>query len=608
MSKTGDTKNRILDLLSRRRMTLTDISKELGLAPSTVNQHIQELLRVNAIHQVDNPFIVKWKYYEANPEFMKATATSGLGVDRTLGSPMFRAIGAIAIVAVLAGLAGYWLFGTSGAVPQTTGSVQQELGAGTVPAGVTVFSLSDAPGVSTISALNISVSGAMIHSTSTGKWYTVFSSNTPKTFDLVALRNTSQLLSGANLSGGMYDEIVLEVANASAVVNGNTQTVFLPSGDLRIFGKFNVSGASNSSNSMGGNSSGSNWVNIDFNLNRSVHITGDGKVILLPVINLLAESGANLSVGANSMIQKVREGRIELKEVESMDVGGNMTSNSVSVGQDEQLGVESGFHMGPSFISRVLIVNTSQTRGPIFIRTGHKLIVIANATDTSQLMQNLSANLIVTVVGAGSPPANETERIRCNSDEEAGSLSCFAEGNIDGGNVGNIIANDSGSLFGFGDGGHPHGMMVVNGNITIGGGRGGGSVNSGGRGNGGSGSGSASGSESGSETSNINVNVTGRFNGTLSNSNYPPWANASWQDCGSSDQCMIAPVTYCQNGAPQQSTCVNQNYQSQYMTAYNASVRGDPATPRFCPMYVLAVLKSCSCIQKTCTLVIGGGG
>ena len=68
MGKTGDTKKRIYEMLGQRNKTLTDISNELGLAPSTVSQHLQEMLDSGAIRLVeDRPR--KWKYYEINRNY-----------------------------------------------------------------------------------------------------------------------------------------------------------------------------------------------------------------------------------------------------------------------------------------------------------------------------------------------------------------------------------------------------------------------------------------------------------------------------------------------------------------------------------------------------------
>lgn len=69
MSKTWDTKKKILKLLSKGNMTLSELSVALNLAPSTVSKHIEELKAVGAISMVDNPYIKKWKYYTATPGF-----------------------------------------------------------------------------------------------------------------------------------------------------------------------------------------------------------------------------------------------------------------------------------------------------------------------------------------------------------------------------------------------------------------------------------------------------------------------------------------------------------------------------------------------------------
>ena len=68
MSKMGETKQRILDSLGNKSKTLTDLSNELNLAPSTVAEHIRDLLSMDAIREIDD-VPRKWKYYEINPMF-----------------------------------------------------------------------------------------------------------------------------------------------------------------------------------------------------------------------------------------------------------------------------------------------------------------------------------------------------------------------------------------------------------------------------------------------------------------------------------------------------------------------------------------------------------
>lgn len=63
MSKFFKTKKHILEALSGKNMTLTELSQDLGLAASTVSQHIRELIDTGEVEHVDNPWIKRWKYY-----------------------------------------------------------------------------------------------------------------------------------------------------------------------------------------------------------------------------------------------------------------------------------------------------------------------------------------------------------------------------------------------------------------------------------------------------------------------------------------------------------------------------------------------------------------
>lgn len=451
MSKIWDSKKRILDMLSAKKMTLTEISDKLGLAPSTVNQHIRELLNAGAIRQVYNPFILKWKYYEANPDFEGVAAAVRRPATNFMANPLAKALPILVIIAVAA----FILLGASGTSLTNAVYAQQSLAPGSVPQGLTVFSLSDAPAVSSISAVNISVSSAYVHSTTTGKWYIIFSSNTPKTFDLVKLRNVSAVLSGANLPAGTYDEITLEISNASAVVNNQSEPVFLPSGDIRIFGKFVMgstanTSSSNTSTSSAMNGSASNtidWVNLDFNLSMSVHITGDGKVVLLPVIDLNGHVNAQLNVSANGTIEAHKRGNTAAHEVVGMDEHGDMSENTrVPLNASITVNANSGddTHAMVTIVSNQHI---SPHATPIVIRTDENLVVITNVINLTSIVSGLngSANSTIRVVGHQN---HGDGSINCTSVN--GTISCQARGEIGAGELGHIIEGNAGAGFGIG--------------------------------------------------------------------------------------------------------------------------------------------------------------
>lgn len=52
----------ILKSLDRRRKTLTELSKEFGMSPSTIKEHMDNLCKAGLTEQMDEGH--KWKYYE----------------------------------------------------------------------------------------------------------------------------------------------------------------------------------------------------------------------------------------------------------------------------------------------------------------------------------------------------------------------------------------------------------------------------------------------------------------------------------------------------------------------------------------------------------------
>ncbi|MDE1834007.1 MAG: winged helix-turn-helix transcriptional regulator [Candidatus Micrarchaeota archaeon] len=63
MGKRYETKRAILDMLSAKQGTMTDISRVLGLSHSTVSQHLKELESTGEIEMLYNPHFRKLKYY-----------------------------------------------------------------------------------------------------------------------------------------------------------------------------------------------------------------------------------------------------------------------------------------------------------------------------------------------------------------------------------------------------------------------------------------------------------------------------------------------------------------------------------------------------------------
>jgi len=147
-------------------------------------------------------------------------------------------------------------------------------------------------------------------------WITVL--NESKTYDLLALTNLEKLLTSADMEAGSYNIIRLRISNVSVVLNGQAQEAKLPSSKIDIKVHFTVTANSTS------------LVSLDFNLNDSLHITGDGRIIMAPVIKVEVD----------------REVEIEIKDGEVKKSGGEKETET-EVGMDERGNVSEGRRIAP---------------------------------------------------------------------------------------------------------------------------------------------------------------------------------------------------------------------------------------------------------------------
>ncbi len=175
MGKFGETKSKIVDLLNQRNMTLSEISERLNLAPSTVSQHLQELEQSGKIKKSDEQHSRKWQYYELD----RRDSERGLSIAASQRgrASIFAAVAIFAAFIIAYVLSSY--------MPVEPMLLQMSPNMA-VPAGATVFTISDSPMQYNISAVYVKLNSIAIHSQTTGKWYTIPSY---ATFNIVELRN-----------------------------------------------------------------------------------------------------------------------------------------------------------------------------------------------------------------------------------------------------------------------------------------------------------------------------------------------------------------------------------------------------------------------------------
>ena len=197
--------------------------------------------------------------------------------------------------------------------------------------GSVSYTVSDArQTLSSVSAVNMQVQSIQMHSTTTGQWYSVPVSGSGN-YNLTALTSTYAFVGGANVPAGNYDEIALTATSVTATVNGTAKAVVLPSKVFKVFGNFSVSSTANTGST--------NWINFDFKVNQSLHETGNGMIIMLPVIQTVAWSNAKLRIGAGDNVSVEDAGQVTESVEAGMDANGTMkeglnipASANVSIG------------------------------------------------------------------------------------------------------------------------------------------------------------------------------------------------------------------------------------------------------------------------------------
>ena len=100
MGKTNETKKKIVRLLRKKDMTVTELSKELGLSTATVDQHMEELASMGLVAKQESEHFRKLKYYKLAEIKENKTGDSGMGIAKYM-------LGVIVLLGFLAVLSYY---------------------------------------------------------------------------------------------------------------------------------------------------------------------------------------------------------------------------------------------------------------------------------------------------------------------------------------------------------------------------------------------------------------------------------------------------------------------------------------------------------------------
>ncbi|MDZ4247645.1 MAG: DUF4382 domain-containing protein [Dehalococcoidia bacterium] len=156
----------------------------------------------------------------------------------------------------------------------------------TPPGGATgtlEIRVTDAPANREISAVDVTISMVQVRkkgSAGDGEkgWLTIVKE--PKNFDLLKIRNVEEFLGDREIESGQYGQIRMDVKTIRVTVDGKeTDTgVNLPGGKLKLAGGFEVKPGERT------------VITLDFDADKSLVFTGEGKIIFKPVVKLIVKS------------------------------------------------------------------------------------------------------------------------------------------------------------------------------------------------------------------------------------------------------------------------------------------------------------------------------
>ena len=228
MSKQGNTKEKILRLISEGKNNLTQISDNLELAPSTVSKHLKDLEDSGKIERESNSHVKKWKYYRLNTGNAGNAEMNFVSANQNINRRFFTAAIAIAIMALA--ISSYLRISN--------------------PASVSVpISITDPPQVPAgTQALYINYSSLSVRASQGGgsEWIPV---NASGRLDLMSLINETQVLGEAKVpANSTIDAMRLNVTSASITIDNVSYTVQLTK--RQITASVEDSGKTTSSSSL----------------------------------------------------------------------------------------------------------------------------------------------------------------------------------------------------------------------------------------------------------------------------------------------------------------------------------------------------------------------
>ena len=177
--------------------------------------------------------------------------------------------------------------------------------------GRVVFGISDAAAnMNSVTRVMVTIDKVEVHSDAKG-WFEV--SSEPMTYNLLELKASGKLglLANAQLDEGNYNQIRLDISKVMITDVQGEHDAKLPSNELKINSDFEVKENSTSTAAF------------DFAADESLHVTGNGKYIMTPVVQVDIKEDADVNVKPDNSIE-IKGGKTKGSIKVGMDLNGNV--------------------------------------------------------------------------------------------------------------------------------------------------------------------------------------------------------------------------------------------------------------------------------------------
>jgi len=153
-------------------------------------------------------------------------------------------------------------------------------GCTTTDVGTLQLKITDAPGDLNITEALVTISSIEAHiaaggNNSSAGWITVISE--PQQFDLILLENVTDVLGSEILDAGIYTQIRLNVDEALVTIDDVQYDLKIPSKTVKLVHQFIIGPDTTTT------------LILDFDVQESVHKTGNDKYIMQPTIKVIQE-------------------------------------------------------------------------------------------------------------------------------------------------------------------------------------------------------------------------------------------------------------------------------------------------------------------------------